>query len=107
MVYLLLGEDLKAKDARIVQIKSKSFPDLQALNLDLDSLDASGLTTDTLKKALITLPVLSAKRLVVLRNTHKLKPDDSAVLMHFLKHPADHVDVILESAESALKGDLK
>jgi len=27
--------------------------------------------------------------------------------MGFLKHPADHVDVVLESSEDALKGDLK
>jgi len=51
MVYLLLGEDLKSKDARIVQIRSKFFTDLQAFNFDLESLDGSGLAADTLKKS--------------------------------------------------------
>ena len=107
MIYLLLGEDLKAKDARVAQIKSGLFKDPQALNFDYESLDAAGLPVDALKKALVTLPVLAGKRLVVVRNIHKLKSADIAVLTAFLNSPADHVDVVLESAERVLKGDLK
>lgn len=107
MIYLLLGEDLKAKDGRIAAIKAKAFKDAQAINFDLESLDAGDLASDALKKALITLPVLSPKRLVIVRNIHKLKAADAAVLMQFLKDPAGPLDVVLESSEIILKGELK
>jgi DNA polymerase III delta subunit len=106
MVYLLLGEDLKAKDARIAQIKSQFFKDLQALNFDYEALDGQGLSSDTLKKALITLPVIAPKRLVLLRNVHKLKPPDAAVLTQYVQQPSPHCDLVLETSEPALKGDL-
>ena len=107
MVYLLLGDDLRSKDAKIAQIRSKFFKDSQSLNFDLESLDAQGLPPDTLKKALITLPVISLKRLVLMRNIHKLKPADVLVLKQFLLKPADHLDLILESSETSFKGELK
>ena len=107
MICLLLGEDLKAKDAKIIQIKSASFQDPQALNFDFELLDAAHLPADALKKALITLPVLSAKRLILVRNIHKFKTADAIVLMQFLTSPADHVDMVLESSQTAFKGELK
>lgn len=107
MVYLLLGEDLKAKDARIVQIKSKFALNADSLHFDLESLDAIGLGPDALKKALITLPVLLPKRLVVVRNVHKLKPADAVMLVQFSKNPPAHADIVLESGETELKGELK
>jgi DNA polymerase III delta subunit len=107
MIYLLLGEDLKSKDAKIAQIKSKFLTQPQALNFDFESIDGHGLSTDVLKKALVTLPVIAPKRLIVVRNVHKLKAADVLVLMQFLRTPADYADVILESSETTLKGDLK
>ncbi|MBI4310077.1 MAG: hypothetical protein HY591_07090 [Candidatus Omnitrophica bacterium] len=107
MTCLVAGEDLKAKDAKIARIKSQSLKDPQALNFDFESLDAIGLGPDTLKKSLITLPVVSAKRLVVVRNVHKLKSADAGVLMQFLRAPLDHVDVVLESSQTSFKGELK
>ncbi len=107
MIYLLLGEDLSLKDAKISQIKSSLFKNAQALNFDFDNLDANCLLADTLKKSLITLPVMSAKRLIVLRNIHKLKVSDIDVLIHFVQEPLDHADVILESSETSFKGELK
>ena len=107
MIYLLLGEDLKSKDAKINDLRAKAFKNPQHFNFDLESLDAQGLAADALKKALITLPVLNPKRLVIVRNVHKLKAADAAVLLKCAKKPAAHVDVILESSETALKGELK
>lgn len=107
MVYLLLGADLKAKDARIAAIKSSLFKSSEAHVFDLEALDAAGIPPDALKKALITLPVINPKRLVVLRNAHKLKTDDLASLRRFVISPSDHVDLVLESSEGAMKADWK
>ena len=108
MIYLFLGDDLPAKDAGIAEIKNKFFKNFQeALNFDFDNLDARELGTDTLKQAFLTLPVIAPHRLIILRQVHKLKSADIQVLINFCQKPAKHCDVILESTENMLKGDLK
>jgi len=108
MIYLFLGSDLPAKDTRIAEIKNKLFKDSQeALAFDLDNLDASQLGDNALKKAFLTLPVIAPHRLIVLRQIHKLKSADIQVLINYCQKPANHCDVVLESSESILKGELK
>ena len=81
MIYLFLGDDLPAKDARINEIKNKLFKNSQeALAFDFDNLDASQLGAgDTLKKAFLTLPVIAPHRLIVVRQVHKLKSADTLI----------------------------
>ena len=108
MIYLFLGDDLPAKDAKITEIKNKFFKNSQeALAFDFDNLDVKELGGDALKKAFLTLPVIASHRLIVLRQIHKLKSADIQVLIDFCKKPAAHCDVILESSENILKGELK
>jgi len=108
MIYLFLGDDYSAHDAKITEIKKKLFKDFQeALAFDWDNLDAKDLKEDTLKQAFLTLPVIAPHRLIVLRQVHKLKSADIQVLINFCKKPAKHCDVILESTENTLKGELK
>jgi DNA polymerase III delta subunit len=108
MIYLFLGDDLAAKDAKITEIKNKFFKNSQeALAFDFDNLDASQLGADALKQAFLTLPVIVPHRLILLRQIHKLKSADIQVLVNFCKKPAEHCDLVLESSENTLKGDLK
>jgi DNA polymerase III delta subunit len=108
MIYLFLGDDLSVKDAKITEIKNKFFKDSQeALAFDLDNLDAKELGGDTLKQAFLTLPVIAPHRLIILRQIHKLRSADIQVLLNFCQKPAKHCDLILESTENTLKGDLK
>lgn len=108
MVYLFLGDDLAAKDARIAEIKIKLFKNSQeALVFDFDNLDANKLPDNALKKSFLTLPVIAFRRLIVLRHVHKLESGDIQVLLNFCQKPAGHCDVILESSQKTLKDDLK
>jgi len=108
MIYLFLGDDLPAKDAKINEIKNKLFKDSQeALAFDFDNLDAKELGDDALKKAFLTLPAIAPHRLIILRQVHKLKSADIQVLFNFCKKPEKYCDLVLESSESTLKGDLK
>jgi DNA polymerase III delta subunit len=108
MIYLFLGDDLSAKDARIAEIKNKFFKNSEeALAFDFDNLDARDLRDNALKQAFLTLPVIAPHRLIILRQIHKLKSADIQVLINFCQKPAKHCDVILESTENTLKGDLK
>jgi len=108
MIYLFLGDDLAAKDAKIAEIKTKLFRNSQeALAFDFDNLDSHKLPDDALAKSFLTLPVIAPHRLIVLRQVHKLKSADCQVLLNFCQKPAKYCDVILESGEKTLKGDLK
>src|SRR5580692_8530357 len=108
MIYLFLGDDLPAVDARIAEIKNKFFKDSEAsLAFDFDNLDAKELKEDALKQAFLNLPVIAPHRLIVLRQVHKLKAADIQVLINFCQKPAKHCDLVLESSENTLKGDLK
>jgi len=108
MIYLFLGDDFTVKDAKISEIKNKFFKNSQeALAFDFDNLDAKELGPDMLKQAFLTLPVIAPNRLIILRGVHKLKVADIQVLLNFCQKPAAHCDVILESGENTLKGDLK
>ena len=108
MIYLFLGDDLPAKDIKITEIKNKLFKNSQeALAFDFDNLDAKELGDDALQKAFLTLPVIAPHRLIVLRQVHKLKAAEIKVLIGFCQNPAKYCDVILESSENTLKGDLK
>ena len=108
MIYLFLGDDLKAKDTKISEIKNRIFNNAEAaLAFDLDNLDAKELGEDALKKAFLTLPVIAPHRLIILRQIHKLKSADIQVLIKFCQNPATYCDLILESSENILKGDLK
>jgi DNA polymerase III delta subunit len=108
MIYLFLGDDLAAKDARITEIKNKFFKDSQeALAFDFDNLDARELGTNALAQAFLTLPVIAPHRLIIVRQIHKLKSADIQVLIKFCQKPVPYCDVVLESSENTLKGDLK
>ncbi len=107
MIYLFLGADDAAKDQKIAQMKAALFKDPQALLFDLDMLDAQGLTAQSLKKALMTLPVMSSKRLVIVRQAQKLKTDDIQSLIQTVSGGIKHADIILNAPEVPAKGEWK
>ena len=108
MIYLFLGDDLSAKDAKITEIKNKLFLNSEsALAFDFDNLDGKDLKEDALKKAFLTLPVIAPYRLIILRQVHKLKAADIQVLINYCQKPTKHCELILESSEKSLKGELK
>ena len=106
MAFLFLGDNFKLKDEKISALKKSLCKDPQAVHFDYEALDAHDLPADVLKKSLITLPVVGHKRLVIVRNIHKLKSADVAALLAFLNNPLEHIELVLESSESVLKGDL-
>ncbi|MBF0522123.1 MAG: hypothetical protein HQL24_03595 [Candidatus Omnitrophica bacterium] len=103
MIFLLLGEDSSAKDRKIDEIKKKYLPSDQSLAFDYIALQSIKLDPATLKKSLIALPVVSPKRVIVLRNIQKLSPQNKEIILDFLKSGQDHAVVILDSDEAGLK----
>lgn len=101
MTYLLLGSDGPAKDLQIAEIKKKVV-DVDTFQFDCEVLHANKLDPADLKKALLALPALAKKRLVVIRTIEKFNQQNKDIILTFLKQDQPHVDVILDSNEAEL-----
>ncbi len=106
MVYLLLGENIQAKDIQISQIKAGLLIKPESVHFDFESLDAHHLSSANLKKSLLAIPMICSKRLVLVRHVQKLKNDAISVLLAFVSNSPQHCDVILD-ASGELKGQLQ
>ena len=106
MIYLLLGEDTQAKDTKISQIKSHWLTLPEAIHFDFESLDAQQVSSANLKKSLLSLPMTSTKRVILIRHVQNLKNEAALVLLSFASQPQDYCEMILEASEE-LKGQIK
>lgn len=103
MVYLFYGDDRAAKEGQIAKIKADCLRSPEALKFDYEFLHGVKLDPDTFKQALIALPAVAPKRLVLVRAVEKLDAPNQAILTEFLQSPHDHVVLILETDEADLK----
>lgn len=99
MTYLFLGEDSPAKDHKITELKKKILPNPQSLQFDYEVHHAAKLESQNLKKALMNLPALGSRRLVVIRECHRLSPQNQDILIQFLEKAYDHAVIVLDSPE--------
>lgn len=103
MIYLLLGDDKAAKERHIAGIKAKYLADGSARQLDYESLHGVKLDPDVLKKALISLPAVSKKRMVLIRAADKLDSHNKEILFEFIKAGHAHAVVVLDFGEEGGK----
>jgi len=103
MIYLFIGDDKDAKDRKIAQIKAKYLTDDSALKLDYESLLGTKLDPDILKKALISLPAVSKRRLILIRSVDKLDTHNKKIILDFIQTENHHAVIILDSDELSAK----
>ena len=97
MVYLLIDKDYQARQKRLQTLREDVISSPEAEAFDLDVLHAPQLNPDTLRKALIALPVIASQRLVVIKTARKLSTANQETLWRWLQHEdQDHVVLILE-----------
>ena len=106
MIYLLLGEDSLAKDKKIAEIKEKVLGADEAIYFDYEVLHAPKLDPEIFKKALINLPAVSSKRLIVIRSIEKLDSHNKDLILEFVKTNSNHADLILDGYHPALSNKL-
>lgn len=97
MVYLIIGEDAGFKEKKIAAIKQTHLKTGDARKFDYEVLFSSKLDAETLKKALIALPAIEAKRVVLIYECEKLKGQAKDLVLDFVSMPQNHVVLILES----------
>lgn len=102
MTYLLLGEDSPAKDQKINELKEEIFPSSShdALAFDYERLDGADVDARALRKALLAMPAVGPKRLIVLRAAHKLDARGKEILLQFIAQKRDDTVLVLEAGDT-------
>lgn len=106
MIYLLKGDDYRAKEAKIDELKAKYLVHPDAPRFDFDNLNAEKLPPAELKKSLVALPAVNPQRLVFIRNIQKAAEQNQKILLDFAQDPADHCVVIADISGPSQKGFL-
>jgi len=96
MAYLIIGEDMEVRDRTIREILHETLPAPDALKFDYDLLDGARVDPAELKKSLMSLPAVASRRLVVIRDSHKLKNPQKDIISAFLSGRPAHCVVVLE-----------
>ena len=98
MIYSFLGPDGPQKESKISELKQKSLSS-NAYNFDYENLSSRQLDPATLKKALVALPALATKRLILIRACHDLDAVNKELIVEFFAAKPTHLILILESNE--------
>ena len=104
MIFLFLGNNPPAKTKEINDIKAKYLSAKDAAHFDFELLYADKLEADELKKALLALPAVSKKRVVVVKAIEKLKEPHQKIIAGFLAEKDAPVVLILDSDQTQIKG---
>ena len=102
LTFLFCGEDTNAKEAKITELKNKYLTSPEALKFDYELLHAHKLEPKTLKEALISLPAVIPKRIIVIRDCQRLNPYNKDLIFEFVSQKADYAILILDTDEGDL-----
>lgn len=95
MVYLLIGQDIAAKEIQLKKIKQESLPqDLQDFNLD--TLYASEVTLKDIQERFLLIPLKSEKRVIVIKEADSLDEDSCNFLLAYSKKPLKQLVLVLD-----------
>lgn len=112
MTYLFVGEDEHSKDVKLKRIKQELFaPQLESFNFE--TLYAKELDLRTLQEKLLQLPVnpvrkdsskgtqlsngvKAVRRLILIKDAAKLRPDVKEYLLSYIRKPFSHAVLVLD-----------
>ena len=95
MVYLLIGQDPRAKDTQLKKIKQEFLPkELQDFNLD--TLYAKEITLKEIQERFLAIPLKSAKRIIVIKDAHSLDGQSRDFLLAYSKKPYKQLVLVLD-----------
>jgi DNA polymerase III delta subunit len=95
MVYLLIGQDIAAKEIQLKKIKQESLPpELQDFNLD--TLYAKEIILRDIQERFLSIPLKSAKRIMVIKDAHLLDNESRDFLLAYSKKPLKELVLVLD-----------
>ncbi|MHB8154518.1 MAG: DNA polymerase III subunit delta [Candidatus Omnitrophota bacterium] len=103
-VYLLIGQDIAAKEIQLKKIKQEFLPpELQDFNLD--TLYAKEIILKDIQERFLSIPLKSAKRIIVIKDAHLLDEESRDFLLAFSKKPHKELVLVLDFAQYDYKDE--
>jgi DNA polymerase III delta subunit len=94
MVYLLIGQDLQAREAQLRKIKQEFLPkELQDFNLD--TLYAKEAALKDIQERFLAIPLKSAKRIIVIKDADSLDELCRDFILSYAKNPHKQLVLVL------------
>ncbi|MFA7283386.1 MAG: hypothetical protein WC066_02430 [Candidatus Omnitrophota bacterium] len=94
-IYLFTGQDIAAKEEQLKKIEREFLPfELQDFNLD--RLYAKEIKLKDIQERLLSLPLKSSKRLIIIREAHLLGKDSRQFLLDFSGKPHPQLVLVLD-----------
>ncbi len=103
-VYLFIGQDSFSKDIRLNRIKEE-FLDKNTQHFNLDILYARELKLPNLQERLLSLPVKSKKRIIVIKDSQDLKEEVKEFILRYVKKPEGRIVLVLDADKSSPRDD--
>ena len=105
MVYLLIGQDIAAKEIQLKKIKQEFLPhSLQDFNLD--TLYAKEVNLKVIQERFLAIPLKNAKRIIVIKDAHLLDEESRDFLLEFSKKPPKELVLVLDFAQYDYRDEL-
>ncbi|RKY30822.1 MAG: hypothetical protein DRP74_06190 [Candidatus Omnitrophota bacterium] len=95
-VYLFVGEDTFAKARQLAKLK-KDFLSPETQDFNLDILYAKELDLFSLQEKLLSLPLKSKKRIIVVKDINRLRQNIKDFLINYVKSPAAGIILVLDA----------
>lgn len=95
MVYLLIGQDVLAKEIQLKKIKQKFLsPELQDFNLD--TLYAKEITLKQIQEKFLAIPVKSANRIIIIKDASSLEEASQDFILAYAQQPDQQLILVLD-----------
>lgn len=95
MIYLFIGEDNFSKDTRLKRLKEE-YLTRQNEQFNLDILYAQDLNLKDLQEQLLRLPFKAKKRLIIIKDSQRLKEEIKKFLLAYAGRPYPHAILVLD-----------
>jgi DNA polymerase III delta subunit len=104
MAYLFLGEDFASKEAHLKKLKEGCLKP-GSRDFNFEALYARELQLKTLQERFLSFPVNSAKRLIVIKEAERLKPECREFILRYLNKPYLYLELVLDAGHADAKDD--
>lgn len=98
MVYLLIGQDIQAKETQLKKIKQEFLPqELQDFNSD--TLYAKEITLKDIQERLLAIPLKNTKRLIIIKDADSLDEESRDFLLTFSQQRQPQLVLVFDFAQ--------
>ncbi len=97
MHQLILGSDISLRDSILSELKTRFLKSSDAIKLDFASLEAKDLSLNDLKAAIMTVPAIAQRRIILISRCEKLNDDHLQLIDQALDGKDQRYVIVLEA----------